>query len=141
MMMFIHISARDQSTHHSAFHPCRQKDHPFLLPLARPLMLTLRFTAGVGVGFSGACGPPLVWRARKPYPVYSCRRPPSLPALPASSGGAPPCLSTVFRFWVLACALTGRRLLFSFLLVSSFSGFKSRRSKGARPHVLHQVTT
>ena len=28
-------------------------------------MLNLRFTAGVGVGFSGACAPPLVWRARK----------------------------------------------------------------------------
>ena len=31
-------------------------------------MLTLRFTAGVGVGVCGACGPPLVWRARKPLP-------------------------------------------------------------------------
>ena len=31
-------------------------------------MSTLRFTAGVGVGFSGACGLPLVWRARKPLP-------------------------------------------------------------------------
>ena len=31
-------------------------------------MLNLRFTAGVGVGISGACGPPLVWRARKPLP-------------------------------------------------------------------------
>ena len=31
-------------------------------------MLTVRFTAGVGVGISGACGPPLVWRARKPLP-------------------------------------------------------------------------
>ena len=35
-------------------------------PLVRPSMLNLRFTAGVGVGISGACGPPLVWRARKP---------------------------------------------------------------------------
>ena len=31
-------------------------------------MLNLRFTAGVGVGISGACGLPLVWRARKPLP-------------------------------------------------------------------------
>ena len=31
-------------------------------------MLNLRFTAGVRVGISGACGPPLVWRARKPLP-------------------------------------------------------------------------
>ena len=31
-------------------------------------MLNLRFTAGVGVGISGACGPPLVWCARKPLP-------------------------------------------------------------------------
>ena len=31
-------------------------------------MLNLRFTAGVGVGISGACGPPLVWRWRKPLP-------------------------------------------------------------------------
>ena len=31
-------------------------------------MLNLRFIAGVGVGISGACGPPLVWRARKPLP-------------------------------------------------------------------------
>ena len=29
-------------------------------------MSTLRFTAGVGVGFSGACGLPMVLRARKP---------------------------------------------------------------------------
>ena len=28
-------------------------------------MSTLRFTEGVGVGFSGACGLPLVWRVRK----------------------------------------------------------------------------
>ena len=28
----------------------------------------LRFTAGVGVVISGACGPPLVWRAHKPLP-------------------------------------------------------------------------
>ena len=35
-------------------------------PLLRPSLLNLRFTAGVGVGISGACGPPLVWRARKP---------------------------------------------------------------------------
>ena len=32
-------------------------------------MLNLRFIAGVGVGISGACGPPLaVWRARTPLP-------------------------------------------------------------------------
>ena len=37
-------------------------------PLVRPSMLNLRFTAGVGVGISGACGPPLVWRARNPLP-------------------------------------------------------------------------
>ena len=37
--------------------------HAFL-----PSMLSLRFTAGVGVGIAGACGPPLVWRARKPLP-------------------------------------------------------------------------
>ena len=36
--------------------------------LVRPSMLNLRFTAGVGVGISGACEPPLVWRARKPLP-------------------------------------------------------------------------
>ena len=36
--------------------------------LARPSMLNLRFTVGVGVGFSGACALPLVWRARKPLP-------------------------------------------------------------------------
>ena len=37
-------------------------------PLLRPSLLNLRFTAGVGVGISGACGPPLVWRALKPLP-------------------------------------------------------------------------
>ena len=26
------------------------------------------FTAGVGVGISGACGLPLVWRVRRPLP-------------------------------------------------------------------------
>ena len=31
-------------------------------------MSNLRFTAGVGVGISGACVLPLVWRARKPLP-------------------------------------------------------------------------
>ena len=31
-------------------------------------MLNLRFTAGVGVGFSGACGLALGWRARKLLP-------------------------------------------------------------------------
>ena len=31
-------------------------------------MSTLRFTAGDGVSFSGACGLLLVWRARKPLP-------------------------------------------------------------------------
>ena len=31
-------------------------------------MSTLRFTAGVGVNFSGTCGLRLVWRARKPLP-------------------------------------------------------------------------
>ena len=31
-------------------------------------MSNLMFTAGVGVGISGACGLPLVWRARKPLP-------------------------------------------------------------------------
>ena len=31
-------------------------------------MSTLRFTAGVGEGSSGACGLPLGWRARKPLP-------------------------------------------------------------------------
>jgi hypothetical protein len=33
---------------------------------ALPSMSTLRFTAGVGVGFSGACGLPMALRARKP---------------------------------------------------------------------------
>ena len=37
-------------------------------PWTRPSMSTLRFPAGVGVGFSGACGLSLVWRARKPLP-------------------------------------------------------------------------
>ena len=37
-------------------------------PWTRPTMSTLRFPAGVGVGFSGACGLSLVWRARKPLP-------------------------------------------------------------------------
>ena len=37
-------------------------------PRARQLMSNLMFTAGVGVGISGACGLPLVWRARKPLP-------------------------------------------------------------------------
>ena len=49
--------------------------------------------------------------------AVSCCRPPSLPA---SSDSAPPCLSTVFRFWVFACALTGCRLLFYFLFLCSF---------------------
>ena len=31
-------------------------------------MSNLMFTAGVGVGISGACGLPLGWRARKPLP-------------------------------------------------------------------------
>ena len=31
-------------------------------------MLNLRFTAGVGVGISGACELPLAWRAHKPLP-------------------------------------------------------------------------
>ena len=37
-------------------------------PLVRPSMLNLRFTAGVGVGISGACELPLAWRAHKPLP-------------------------------------------------------------------------
>ena len=45
------------------------------------------------------------------------RRPPSLSA---SSGGAPPCLSTVIRSLASACILTRCRLLFSFLFLCSF---------------------
>ena len=35
----------------------------------------LKFTAGVGGCSSGACGPRLVWLARKPLPFHSGRRP------------------------------------------------------------------
>ena len=42
--------------------------HHYLLP-DFPSTETLRFTAGVGVGFFGAYGLPLVWRARKPLPL------------------------------------------------------------------------
>ena len=42
-------------------------------PWARKSMPTLRFTAGVGVCSSGACGLPLGQRARKPLPcALSC---------------------------------------------------------------------
>ena len=40
-------------------------------------MSTLRFTAGVGVSFSGACGLPLVWRAGKP--LHCALRPSATP--------------------------------------------------------------
>ena len=58
------------------------------------------------------------------YPVHSGRRPPSLSA---SSGGAPPCLSTVFRFWVFACDQPAPSLdvafssLFYFFALSAFA--------------------
>ena len=39
-----------------------------IIPFFPSSTLNLRFTAGVGVGISGACEPPLVWRARKPLP-------------------------------------------------------------------------
>ena len=50
------------------------------------------------------------------YPVLPGRRPPSPPA----TSGAPPCLSTIFRFWVFLCTPTGCRLLFFFLALCSF---------------------
>ena len=95
-------------------------------PLVRPSMLKLRSTAGVGVGISGACRPPLVWRARKPLP-WALSRPPSLPA---SRGSAPPCLSTVFRSWVSACAPNGCSL--SFVQPSSLFYFFAFSARACR---------
>ena len=40
----------------------------YTLSWARQSMSNLMFTAGVGVGISGACGLPLGWRARRPLP-------------------------------------------------------------------------
>ena len=51
---------------------------------------------------SGNAGLPWSGVRASRYPVHSGRRPPSLSA---SSGGAPPCLSPVFRFWVFAIAV------------------------------------
>ena len=58
-------------------------------------MLNLRFTAGVGVGISGACEPPLVWRTRKPLP-WALRSSAALAlcTLSASRCRAPPPLSS-----------------------------------------------
>ena len=56
-------------------------------------MLTVRLTAGVGVGFSGACGLPLVWRVRKPLPCtlrLSAKLTQS-PLSAATTRRAPPC--------------------------------------------------
>ena len=39
-------------------------------------MSTLRITAGVGVGFSGACGLPLGWRARISFARFNPTRNP-----------------------------------------------------------------
>ena len=39
---------------------------------------------------------------------------------PPAMSGAPLCLSTIFRFWVLLCAPTACSLLFSFLFLCSF---------------------
>ena len=79
-------------------------------------MLSLRFTAGVGVGISGACGPPLaVWRARTPLPS----------ALRSSAGDClarqrAPVHEHRLRSWVSDCAPTGCSFLFSFIFLCSF---------------------
>ena len=49
--------------------------------------LEMRFTAGVGVSFSGACGSRLVWHARKPLP---CALRSSANPLSSVTSGAPP---------------------------------------------------
>ena len=75
-------------------------------------MLNLRFTAGVGVGISGACAPPMVWRARKPLP--SALRSSAALALGLAM---PRALANelVFGHRASACAPKGCGLLFSSL--------------------------
>ena len=75
-------------------------------------MLNLRFTAGVGVGISGACELPLAWRAHKPLP-WALRSSAAL-ALGLAMPRAP---ATELVFWHRAsdCAPRGCGLLFSFL--------------------------
>ena len=86
-------------------------------------MLNLRFTAGVGVGISGACGPPLVWRARKPLP--SALRSSAALALGLARQRAP-VPERVFRSWVSACV--SHRGLFSTNHRLSLADKKTRKS-------------
>ena len=74
----------------------------------------MRSTAGVGVGISGACEPPLAWRARKPLP-WALRSSAAL-ALGLAMPRAP---ATELVFWhrVSDCAPKGCGLLFSFLFL------------------------
>ena len=63
----LHVRTHPRRTASAASSSLPTKRLPFpCRPWARPSMSTLRFTAGVGVGFSGACGLPMVLRARKP---------------------------------------------------------------------------
>ena len=76
----------------------------------------MRFTAGVGVSFSGACGLPLVWRAGKP--LHCALRPSATPngvqpapqsTISAASSVTPPCSSTILWVWVFVLASNGCR--------------------------------
>ena len=80
-------------------------------------MLNLRFTAGIGVGTSGACVPPLVCRARNPLP--SALRSSAALALGLARQRAP-VPEHVFWHRVSDCAPNGCSLLFSFLSLCSF---------------------
>ena len=102
-------------------------------------MLNLRFTAGVGVGISGACELPLAWR----YPGHSGRRPPSLsaslcrapPPLSSSSGTepltAPPedaAFSSLFCLFSISSFLSAFACSFEVTVTSvSLLPFVSRR--------------
>ena len=92
----------------------RRRGFQGVLPFFPSSTLNLRFTAGVGVGISGACEPPLVWRARKPLP-WALRSSAAL-ALGLAMPRAP---ATELVFWhrVSDCAPKGCGLLFSFLFL------------------------
>ena len=99
-------------------------------------MLNLRFTAGVGVGISGACELPLAWRAHKPLP-WALKSSAAL-ALGRAMPRAP---ATELVFWhrASAGAPKGCGLLFSFqslfyLLVSFCTCLVALKLRSLRFH-------
>ena len=99
-------------------------------------MLNLRFTAGVGVGISGACELPLAWRAHKPLP-WALRSSAAL----AIGRATLLALATELVVWhrASASALKGCGLLFSFqslfyLLVSFCACLVALKLRSLRFH-------